>query len=104
MFDFCIEENHEVFGSFTQNFLHLDKDKSTVSTFSVFLVDNYAVITTQTSSFVHCSNFSQQRFVLVHLFPDIAIKSTQLHFHNYRKNFPNDFAHFSKNDCQSIKE
>ena len=103
MFGFCVE-NHEDFGSLTQNCLRLDKDKSTVSTFSVFLVDNYAVITTQKSSYVHCFNFSQQRYVFAYLFPDIAIKSTKLHFHNYRKNFPNDFAHFPKNDCQSIKE
>ena len=46
MFEFCIE-HHEVFGSLTQNRLQLDKDNNTVSTFSVILVNNYPVITTE---------------------------------------------------------
>ena len=53
MFDFCIA-NPGVFGSLTQNCLQLDKDKSIVSTFSVFLVDNYAVSTTQKGSYLEC--------------------------------------------------
>ena len=39
---FCIE-NHEVFGSLTQKCLQLDKDKSTVSTFEVILINKNAV-------------------------------------------------------------
>ena len=77
MSEFCIE-NHEVFGSLTQNFLQLDKDKSTVSTFSVILVKKYVVITTQKSSYEESFSFGQQRFA--YLFPDISIKLTKLHF------------------------
>ena len=70
MFDFCIE-NNEGFGSLTQNCLQLDKDKSIVSTFSVFLVNKYAVITAQKSSCVECFNFGQQRFVFFRYFNKI---------------------------------
>ena len=73
-FELCIE-NHEVFGSLTQNYLQLDKDKSTVFTFSVILVNKYAVITTQKSSYVESFSFGQQRLVFAHLCPDISIKS-----------------------------
>ena len=48
-FEFCME-NIEVFGSLTKNCLQLDKDKSTVSTFSVISINKYAVITTEKSS------------------------------------------------------
>ena len=48
MFDFCVE-NREVFWSLAQNCLQLDKDESIVSTFLVFSVDKYAVITIQKS-------------------------------------------------------
>ena len=78
-FDVSIE-NYEVFGSLTQNCLELEKVKSIVSTFSVILVDKYAVATTQTSSYVKCFSFCIQRFVFAHLFTDISIKSTKLHF------------------------
>ena len=93
MFDFCIE-NHEVLGSLTQNCLQLDRDKKIVSTFSVFLVKKYAFITTQKSSCVECFKFGQHRFVFAHLFPDISIKSTKLHFQSLGKNFSNAFALF----------
>ena len=79
MFDFCIE-NHVVFGSLTQSCLPMDKDKSTVSTFSIILINKYAVITTQKSSYVETFSFEQQSFVFAHLFPGISIKSRKLHF------------------------
>ena len=79
MFEFC-DENHEVFGSLTQNCLQLDKDKNTVSTFSVILIKNYAVITTQNSSYVEGFSFGQQRVIFAHLFSDISIKLRKLHF------------------------
>ena len=97
MYAFCVE-NHEVVGPLTQNCLHLDKEKSIVSTFSVFVVLKHAVITTQKSSYVECFSFVQQRFVLAHPFPDISIKSTKLHFQRQRKNSSNDFALFLQND------
>ena len=76
MFEFCIE-NQEDFGSLTQNCLQLYKDKSTVSTFSVILINKYTVITTQKSSCVESFGFGQQRFTFAHLFPDILIKLTK---------------------------
>ena len=57
MFEFCME-NYEVLGSLTQNCLQLDKDKSTLSTFSFILINKYAVITTQKSSYVESFSFS----------------------------------------------
>ena len=71
MFEFCIE-NHEVFGSLTQNLLQLDKNKNTVSTFSVILINKYAVITTQKSTYEESFRFGHQRFVSAHRFPDIC--------------------------------
>ena len=50
--------------------------------FSVFLLDKYAVVTTHKSSYGECFNFSQQRFVFAHLFPDVSIKLTKFHFHS----------------------
>ena len=79
MLKFCIK-NHKVFGSVTQNCLQLEKDKSTVSTFFVILINKYAVVTTQKSSYVESFSFGWQRFVFAHLFPDNSIKSTKLHF------------------------
>ena len=58
MFTFYIE-NHEPFGSLTKNCLQLDKNKSTVSTFSVFEVYKPAVNTSQKSNYVECFNFRQ---------------------------------------------
>ena len=55
MFEFCIE-NHEAFRSLTQNRPQLDKDKSTVSKFSVILIYNNAVNTTQKNGYVERSN------------------------------------------------
>ena len=46
MFIFYIE-NHEPFGSLTKNCPQLDKNKSIVSTFSVFVVHKSAVSTIQ---------------------------------------------------------
>ena len=50
MLTFCIE-NHELFESLTKNCLKLDKNKSIVSTFSVFVVYKSAVITIQKSNY-----------------------------------------------------
>ena len=78
MFEFCIE-NHEVFGSLTRNYLQLCKDKITVFTLLVILINKYVVITIQRSSYVEGFSFGQERFVLAHLFPNISMKSTKLH-------------------------
>ena len=67
MFKF-FTENHEIFGSLTQDRLQLDKDKSTVSTFSVILVNEYVVITNQKSSYEESFSFGQQRFVFARMF------------------------------------
>ena len=56
MFEFCIE-NDEVFGLLTHNCLQLEKDKSTVSKFSVILINKYVVITIQKSSYVESFSF-----------------------------------------------
>ena len=90
MFELCIE-NHEVFGSLTQNCLQLDKDKSTVSIFSVILINKYVVITIQKSSYVESFSFGQQRFVFAHLFPDISI----IAFPEPEKKFLQRFCSFS---------
>ena len=95
MFEFCIE-NHEIFGSLTQNRLQLDKDKSNVSTFSVILVKKYGIITIQKSSYEESSSFGQQRFVFAHLFSDISIKSNKLHLQSWRKNSPTITLFFLK--------
>ena len=93
MFEFGIE-NHKIFGSLTQNGLQLDKEKSTVSTFSVILVNKFAVITTQKSSYKESFSFGQQGFLLPHLFPDISIKSTKIAFPEREKKFCSDSALF----------
>ena len=100
MFDFCIG-NHEDFGSLTQNCLQLDKDKSTVSIFSVFLAEKYAAITTQKRSYVGSFNFNQQRFVFAHLFPYIE-KNRQNFISISREKISPAILLFSQNDCQSI--
>ena len=77
MFTFYIE-NHEPFGSLTKNCPKLDKNKSIVSRFSVFVVYNSAVSTVHKSNYVGCFNFRQRMLVFAHLFLDISIKSTKL--------------------------
>ena len=79
-------ENYEPFGPLAKNSLNLDKNKSIVSRFSVFVVYKPTVSTLQKSSYVGCFNFRQWMFVFGHLFPDISIKSNKLHFQNW-KNF-----------------
>ena len=59
MFTFYIE-NHEPFGSLTKNCPKLDKNKSIVSRFSVFVVYKSAVSTVQKSNYVGCFNFENQ--------------------------------------------
>ena len=58
MFTFYIE-NHEPFGSLTKNCPQLDKNKSTVLTFSVCVVHKSAVSTIQKSDYVGCVNLRQ---------------------------------------------
>ena len=58
MFTFCIE-NHEPFGALTKNYPKLDKNKSIVSKFSVFVVYKWAISTVQKSNYVGCFNFRQ---------------------------------------------
>ena len=69
-------------GSLAQNCLQLDKDKNTVSTFSVIFINKYVVITIQKSSYVESFNFGQQRFVFAYLLLNISIKLTKLYFQN----------------------
>ena len=52
-------ENHEPFGAQTKNGPKLDKNKSIVSRFSVFVVYKSAVSTTQKSNYVGYFNFRQ---------------------------------------------
>ena len=73
MFTFYIE-NHKPFGSLTKNCPKLDKNKSIVSRFSVFVVYKSTVSTVQKSNYVGCFNFRQLMLVLAHLFLDISIK------------------------------
>ena len=84
MFTFYIE-NYEPFGILTKNCLYLDKNKSTVSTFSVCVVYESAVSTIQKSNYVGCFNLRQWMFVFAHLFPDISIKSTNFYFQSWKK-------------------
>ena len=86
MFTFHIE-NHEPFGPLTKNCPKLDTNKSIVSSFSVFVVYKSAVSATQKRNYVGCLNFRQRIFVFAHLFPDISIKSTKLHFQSWKKIF-----------------
>ena len=58
LFTFHIE-NHEPFGSLTKNCPKLDKNKSIVSSFSVFVVYKSTVSTAQKSNYVGCFNFRQ---------------------------------------------
>ena len=83
MFTFYIE-NHEPFGPLTKNCPMLDKNKSIVSSFVVFVVFKSAVITVQKSN-----------FVFAHLFPDVSIKSTKLHFQSWKKEFLQRCCSFS---------
>ena len=62
MFTFHIE-NHGPFGSLTKNCPKLDKNKSTVSRFSVFLIYKSAVSTVQKSNYAGCFNFRQLMLV-----------------------------------------
>ena len=58
MFTFFIE-NHEPFGPFTKNCPKLDKNKSIVFRFSVFVVYKSVVSTVQKGNYVGCFNFRQ---------------------------------------------
>ena len=108
MFTFFIE-NHEPFGSLTKNCPELDKIKSIVSRFLVFVVYNSAVSTAQKRN---CRMFQFSSVnVFAYLFPDISIKSTKLHFQSW-KQFPptsslffrNMTAEVSRNNCAKRHE
>ena len=58
MFTFYVE-NHEPFGSLTKNCPKLDKNKSIVSRFSIFVVYKSAAITVQKSNHLGCFKFCQ---------------------------------------------
>ena len=58
MFTFYTE-NHEPFGALTKNYPKLDKNKSIVSRFLVFLVYKSAISTVQKGNYVGCFNFRQ---------------------------------------------
>ena len=105
MFTFYIE-NYEPFGPLTKNCPKLDKNKSIVSRFSVFVVYKLAVGTVQKSNYVKCFNFCQWMPVFAHLFVDILIKSTKLHFQSWKKSSPTISLFFremtadvSRNNC-----
>ena len=93
MFTFYFE-NHEPSGSLTKNCPKLDRNKSIVSRLSVFVVYKSAVSTVQKSNYVGCFNFRQWMLVFAHLFLDISIKSTKLHFQSWKK-FPPTNSSFS---------
>ena len=99
------------FRSLTKNFPKLDKNKSIVSRFSVSAVYKSAVSTVQKSNYVGCFNFRQWMFVFAHLFPDISIKSTKLHFQSWKKFSPTISLFFhkmtakvSRNNCAKRHE
>ena len=102
MFTFYIE-NHEPFGSLTKNCPKLDKNKSIVSRFSVFVVYRSAVSTVQKSNYVGCFNFRQWMFVFAHLFLDFSIKSTKLRFQSWKNISSNDFALFCKMTAEVLR-
>ena len=84
------------FWSLSKNCPKLDKNKSIVSRFSVFVVYKSAVSTVQKRNYVGCFNFRQWMFVFAHLCSDISIKSTKLHFQNWKKNSPTISLFFRK--------
>ena len=84
MFAFHIE-NHEPFGPLTKNCPKLDKNKSMVFRFPIFVVYKSATSTIHRSNYAGCFNFRQWMFVFAHLFLDISIKSTKLHFQSWKK-------------------
>ena len=91
MFTFYIE-NHEPFMSLTKNCPKLDKNKSIVSRFSVFVVYKSTVSTIQKNSYVGCFSLRQWMFVFAHLSPD---KIDQIAFPELEKNFLQRFCSFS---------
>ena len=96
-------ENHELFGSLTKNCPKLDKNKSIVSLFSVFVVYRSAVSTVQKSNYVGCFSFRQWMLVFAHLFLDISIKSTKLHFQSWKKFSPTISPFFCKMTAEVLR-
>ena len=94
----------------TKNCPKLDKNKTIMSRFSVFLVYKSAVSTAQ-SSYVGFFNFRQWMFVFAHLFPYVSIKWTKSHFQSWKKFSPtislffcNMTADVSRNNCAKRHE
>ena len=92
MFTFCIE-NHEFFGSLTNNCPKLDKNKSIVSSFLAFVVRKSAVSIVKKTMY-DVSIFVNECLYLQEMSPDISIKSAKLHFQSWKTIFLNDFALF----------
>ena len=93
MFTFYIE-NHEPYGSLRKNCPKLDKNKSKLSAFSVFVVYKLAV---QKSNYVGCfSLVSECLHVFAYIFPHISIKSAKLHFQSWKKFSPTILLLFRK--------
>ena len=75
-------------GPLTKNCPKLDKNKSTVFRFSLFVVYKWAVTAIQKSSYVGCFNFRQRMLVFAHLFLDISTKLIKLHFQSWKTFYP----------------
>ena len=100
---YFLYRNHEPFGSLTKNCPKLDKNKSIVSRFSVFVVYKSAVNTIQKSTHEGSFNFRQWMLVFAHLFLDISIKSTKLHFHSWKKFPPTISLFFCKMTSEVLR-
>ena len=107
MFTFFIE-NHEFFGPLTNNCPKLDKNKSIVSSFLVFVVYKSAVSIVQNKNKQLCRmfQFSSVNICFAHLSLDISIKSAKLHFVAGKKFLKRFFffkmtADVSRNNCAS---
>ena len=61
MFTFCVE-SHEPSGPLTKNCLKLDKNKSTVSRFSVLQIGSYSTYTERRSAFETAIEFALLSF------------------------------------------
>ena len=104
LFNVCFFYQKSVpFEALTKNDPKLDKNKSIVSKFSVFVVHKSAVSTAQKSNYVGCFNFRQSMFVFAHLLPDISIKSTKLHFQSWKKILSDNFALFCTMTAAQLK-
>ena len=94
MFTFYIE-NHELFGPLTKNCPKLDKNKSVVSRFLVFVVYKLAVSTVQKSNYVVCFNFVSECLYLHIYISWYFNKIDQIAFSELEKSFLHRFRSFS---------